>query len=342
MSRIQELLKGKVDKINYTEIIKNYPWIITENLKCIISPDSDGLLCGLLMSYYLKWEIIGFYDGKILLLKEGSTCSDVVFLDMEIFRPDIKSIGHHITLYNKNNPPRKWVQWKWNNICIQPNLLRNYDGCHNFRLKYPLAAVHLLIGIIGSRLSINIPESAICPLLFTDGTFNVLFKYPENVLNWLNFLRANEEGNPLKFIFENETYSVISLMRGMDDFFRKRDKISVTRERGDRLKISNTDGSPYNLIKDDKNTFKINENAKSRIVKFINLLSNMTTWEYKKSNWNWENLNLFKFRKEDFSGKKLNVNTENFEKLINKEPLSWAMTSGQNIEYTLEEPDKLP
>ena len=43
----------------------------------------------------------------------------------------------------------------------------------------------------------------------TDGTFNVLFKYPENVLNWLNFLRANEDSNPLRDVFENEKYRKI-------------------------------------------------------------------------------------------------------------------------------------
>ncbi|WP_181180242.1 hypothetical protein [Candidatus Thermokryptus mobilis] len=31
--------------------------------KVIISPDVDGFLCGLLVSYYLDWEIVGFYDG---------------------------------------------------------------------------------------------------------------------------------------------------------------------------------------------------------------------------------------------------------------------------------------
>ena len=34
------------DKIIYDNLIKKYPWIVKENQKCILSPDSDGLLCG--------------------------------------------------------------------------------------------------------------------------------------------------------------------------------------------------------------------------------------------------------------------------------------------------------
>jgi len=248
MSKIQDLLQGKDDKINYNNLIKKHPWIIEKNQKCILSPDSDGLLCGLFMSHYLGWEIKGFYDGKIMLLEKDAKASDCIFLDMEVFRRKIRSVGHHMVQYNRNNKPNNWNNYK---NCIQPNNLRDYDGYHNFRLKYPLATIHLLIGIVGSRHKIIIPESAICPLFFTDGTFNVLFKYPENVLNWLHYLRADEASNPLKSIFENEHYSVFTLMKAMDKFFKKRDEISITKERGDRLRISETNGGSCNILKND-------------------------------------------------------------------------------------------
>jgi len=50
---------------------------------------------------------------------------------------------------------------------------------------------------------------------------------------------------------------------------------------------------------------------------------------------------LFIFTKGDFKGQGKRVNGNNFNELMQKNPLSWAMTSGDNIEYTLEEPDKL-
>ena len=40
-------------KMNYQQLIKEQPWVIQENKNCILSPDSDGLLCGLFMSNYL-------------------------------------------------------------------------------------------------------------------------------------------------------------------------------------------------------------------------------------------------------------------------------------------------
>lgn len=337
MSKIQELLFGRIDKVNYEGITKNYPWILDKGQDCILSPDSDGLLCGLFMSVYLDWRIKGFYDGKVMLLNKDVTAEDCVFLDVEVFRKNIRSVGHHMVQYNKRRKPANWGNYK---NCIQPNNLRNYDGYHDFRLKYPLATIHLLIGIVGSRMKLKIPETAIRALFFTDGTFNVLFKYPENVLNWLNYLRANEDQNPLRDVFENEKYSVFSLMKAMDDFFRKRDELSIVKERGDRLRISATNGLPVNIERHN-DFYKINSEAKERIEKFIKILSDLTGWRYNRKSWTWDNLRLYKFTKGDFTGSKIRLNNKTFEKFLSKRPLTWAMTSGQNIEYTLEKPDKL-
>ena len=127
----------------------------------------------------------------------------------------------------------------------------------------------------------------------------------------------------------------------MDEFFRKRDKISVPKERGDRLRISENDGTYYNLEREDK-TYKLNDEAVERIKKFIQIMADFTKWEFKEKNWSWKNFDLFKFTKFDFQSANLKVNGNNYKEMIDKKPLSWAMTSGQNIEYTLEEPDKMP
>ena len=339
MSRIQELLKGKDDIIDYNLIIKEYPWIVEKNQNCILSPDSDGLLCGLLMSHLLNWKIKGFYDGKVMLLEKGLSAKDCVFLDMEIFRKDIRSFGHHMLLYNNNDVPAAFDNFE---NCIQPNIFRNYDGMHTFRLKYPLGTIHLLLGIISSKYDIKLSEDAIAPLFFVDGTFNVLFKYPENVVNWLNYLQVKDNKNSSLYpIFMNKKHSIYETMELMFDFFKKRDEISETRERGDRLKISNSDGSPYNIEKDG-NYYKLNNSAVDRIKTFIKLLESFTEWKFKEDDWCWNNFNYFKFTKSDFKGDNNRVNGENFKKMIEKNPLSWAMTSGQNIEYTLEYPDRLP
>lgn len=342
-SRIEQLLSDKDQTIDYKKLIEEHTWVTKENNYCILSPDSDGLLCGLFMSHYLNWKIVGFYDGKVMVLNKDAVESKPVFLDMEVFRTNINSIGQHMLLLNNKKIPNKWIQFK---NCINPNNLRLYDGKHSFRLKYPLATIHLLIGIIAYKFhtekkEITIPQSAIPPLFFTDGVFNVLFSYPENVLNWLSYLKINEEWHPLKEIFENDKYTVFTLMKEMNKFFRKRDEISEHKERGDRLRISDTNGSVFNILKDSKGAYYIDHNARERAIKFIKILSDLTGWKYKEESWLWDNMALYNFTKNDFAKQKLTLTTANFNNFINTNPLSWAMTSGANIEYTTEAPDKM-
>jgi hypothetical protein len=289
---------------------------------------------------YRGWRIVGFYDGKVSVVNQKYINENPIFLDIEIFRQEIRSMGHHMLLVNKRHTPKEWVNF---DNCIQPNNIRNYDGKNNFRLKYPLATIHMLISIISYKYrNIKIPESAIPPLFFTDGVFNVLFRYPENVLNWLYYLKVHEDWNPLKPIFENDKYSVFTLMQEMDRFFRERDKISQKNERGDRLRISNKDGTPANIEIIKEGYCRINTDAKNRIIEFMQILSNLTKWKYKDNDWEcWEGMKFYQFRKGDFTSDKKTITIQSFREFIEKKPLSWAMTSGTNIEYTLEEPDTL-
>ena len=343
-SNIELLLENQNDVLDYDALIQKYPWIVERDRKCVLSPDSDGLLCGLFMARYRNWEIVGFYDDKIGVINRDYLTDDVVFLDGEIFRHEIKSMGHHMVLWNKRKIPDNWYNF---DSCIQPNNMRNYDGKTNFRLKYPLASIHMLASIIAYQdykdgNPMVIPDSAIPPLFFTDGVFQVLFTYPENVLNWLSYLRIHEDWNPLKNIFESDTYSVFNLMKKMNEFFRQRDEISVSKERGDRLKLSTKLGNPYNIIPGESGVCKINDDAKERIERFLTLIGNMTTWRYETGAWKcWKNLQYFKFTKHDFNGDSHRVNNGTFDEFIKRNPLSWAMTSGNNIEYTIEEPSIL-
>lgn len=320
------------EQIDYDKIISEYPWIIEKNQKCILSPDSDGLLCGLFMSNVLNWNIIGFYDGKVLTLGKGESAKDCVFLDMEIFRKYVRSLGHHMVLYNKKHKPENWLNFS---NCIQPNNIRGYDAKTTFNLKYPLGAIHLLLGIVGHNRKVGIKKTAICPLLYTDGTFKNLFNYPDNCLNWLNFLCAEEKNSPLNTIFFNDHYSTSSLMIALKDFFARIRTITGSRG-GDKIKISKSDGEPINLI-EQNNAFSLSNESKGNAIKFLEILAELTGWGFISKNWTFDNFSVYKFKK----GSILPSN-QRFNELIEKNPLSWAMTSTLAIEYTLEEPDKLP
>ena len=356
MAKIQELLANQHDKIDYEEVLKKYPWIRESDRYCILSPDSDGLLCGLFMAKCRGWKIVGFYDDKVGVVNKDYKSKDIVFLDGEIFRENAKSLGHHMVCLT--NKKRDLLEKNFKN-CIQPNLMRNYDGKKFFRLKYPLASIHLLVSIIAyddrNTRPIKLTGDAIAPLFFTDGVFNVLFLYPENVLNWLSYLRINEDWNPLKDIFENRQYSVFDTIKYMDDFFRKRDQISVRvsfenpnggraksiEERGDRLKISESDGSPYNILGINTENVYINTDAVARIKRFCTMVGEMTSWPFREEDWVcWDNLEFYKFSKGSFNADNKGLTKDNFEEFIRRKPLSWAQTSNLNIEYTLEEPSK--
>ena len=339
-SRIQEMLAGRDDVIDYSAVIKKFPWLVQKDQNCVLSPDSDGLLCGLFVSHYLNWKIRGFYDGKIMVLEKGFKPKDCIFLDMEVFRKGIRSVGQHMVMFNKGRLPENWENF---DDCASINNIRGHDGYHDFRLKYPFGTIHFLIGVLGTKQKNEIPKSAIAPLLFTDGTWMNLLGYTENSLSWLKYLRADEEGTPLNEVFLNKHYSLHELMLTMNDFLRERDAISIPRERGDRVTITlrGGEGTPHNLVIEEENFYLLNDDAKKRAERFLRLLSKLTGWKYEEKSWSWNRWQLSQFTKGDFVGAKIRLSNRTFDEFIAKNPLSFAMTSTQNIEYTLEGPDKM-
>lgn len=299
MTKIRELLKDKDQKIDHSLINNNYKWIFEENLNCIISPDSDGIMSALLMSNYLNWKIKGFYDGKILIYENNTKLSECVFLDMEIAIKNIKSLGQHMI-----TPHNKTYDLFGNNIyqnCLSPNKLRNYDANKDFRLKFPMASVHFLICLLYNKIKIKLDKNSIFPLLFVDGMYKVMFSYPENVLNWFSYLRIDEENNPLNSIFYNTGNSLMKIMDGMNNFFHKRDEFkgNEKRDRGDRLILSD-ENNAKNLNQINE-LYEINRDNRERIINFIKFVSGMLGWDFKKENWVFNNFRLVNFEKKNLS-----------------------------------------
>ena len=63
----------------------------------------------------------------------------------------------------------------------------------------------------------------------------------------------------------------------------------------------------------------------------MEILARLTKWNYKKQNWQWTNLRIYQFSKYA-----IKPNNKNFEAMIAKNPISWAMTSGLAIEYAID------
>jgi hypothetical protein len=340
----------QTDTINYTALIEQYPWTAEKNRKCILSPDSDGFLCALLITNILDWEVAGFYDGKILIVKDGVDYHDCVFLDMEINRSGVGSIGNHLIDYNLR------IEIENHNFdqCVQPNMLRGFDGKTAFQRKYPFGAVHLLIGILqeGGFIS-ELPDSAVSSLLFADGVGNNLFGYPENCLDWINYLKINNESHILhKFLCENDL-NFYQIMKHLKKFFEIRDQYNATgyfngrdfveggnnKRTGHKIKITNGKGVPINLVRSGSK-FSIHETEAERVKGFIREMAEMMGLRYMNEKWNWTDFKLTAFQKGMLSGDAANnsprLNNQTYKDMFEKNPFSLAMTASNRIEYTLE------
>ena len=312
-------------EIDYRDLIAQYPWVVERKQNCILSPDSDGLLCGLLMSHYLGWRVCGFYDGKILVVEKGTSPHDCVFLDMEIFRPKIRSVGQHMVMYDKADLPANWSNF---NSCITANGLRNYDFKNDFKLKYPLGTVHLLLSILGQDQTIPVPKSAVCPLLYTDGTFKNQFNYPENCLSWLDFLGASRDNNPLQKVFLDRHYSTYELMIELKDLFSEISVIGGGKRGGDKIRISDSRGNAANI---DSRTHQLKPAIRAQAELFLKMLANKTGWTFAPTQWSWGPYKTIRFRKGSVKPGKAR-----YQVLMAQNPVSLAIISRNSIEYTID------
>ena len=284
-------------------IIKRYPWIKSQNQKLIISPDSDGFLSALLLMNYFNAEVVGYYDCKVMVCEKNVDPCDCTFVDLDIFCKDIKSVGHHMVCFNTNKKPDNWYHY---DNCIQLNNLRNFDCQHNFQQKYPFATIHFLLSLLETVKPIEIGPKAIIPLLFSDGVCNNLFGYPENCLEWFQWLKADNSSSLLHDIFYKEI-PFSTVMEDMNDFFKARDcfnsscyydcnEMRVVEKNkarsGHHMIVSLSNGAPANIIKNSNGTYDILEQEKDRTLGFIKLMSDLMGWKALPSKWNFSNMKL--------------------------------------------------
>jgi len=336
--------------VDYTVLITRYPWVTARDRYCILSPDSDGFLSGLLVTNFLNWEVAGFYDGKILISKRGVNLNECVFLDMEINRPGVGSIGNHLIEYNRSLV----VNNRNFDACLQPNMLRGFDGKNAFQRKYPFGTIHLLLSILqGAGVINDIQDDAISPILFADGVGNNLFGYPENCLDWIRYLKIDQNTHILhKFLCETNL-NFYQIMQYLQRFFVIRDSFNATgyfdgtnfvqggnnKRTGHKLKITNGQGVKINLT-NNGSSFDIHTAEAQRVQGFIREVAVMMGWQYLDRKWNWGNFDIKMLQKGLLSGESTaassRLNNQTYKTLFDQNPFSLAMTASNRIEYTLE------
>lgn len=186
-------------KLDCERLLAEQQWLQQTELPMVVSPDFDGLLCALLMSHHRNWHLCGFYDGKKLTLATQPThIRDFVFLDMEIYRPCVRSIGNHLLQWSQKTPLPNFTH------AVNPNLLRGITA-RQFDRKYPFATFHFLLVLMahmGVTVHLTLNPSLHAILLYPDGTHQVLLNYRRNVLDWLDWMDVKAMSTPIGLLFQ--------------------------------------------------------------------------------------------------------------------------------------------
>lgn len=316
------------DSFDSDRVLADYPWVCEEGRHCIVSPDADGQLCGLLMSSMFNWKVSGFYDGKVLLYDKDVDPIDSVFLDMEIFRSGVRSIGNHMLAFNSNRLPANWEAEF--SECISFNNIRNHDR-RVFRRKYPFATIHGLLVLVGAAKKVPLTADAIGPLMFADGAYKIMLQYTENAWDWMRYLGVEDKENPLHRYFLSSDLAVYKLMTKMLRFWERRDQLSVPGQRGDRIAVTERGGvqAPINLVCNQiEKTYSYDGEARARSEEFLNYLGELTEWGYDPGRWSWGGWKLCEFSKETLEVSSI----PQFNHAMGRNPISLAITAQSRLE----------
>lgn len=298
--------------INYNNVLETYPWLIQRNQNAIISFDTDGWVTGVLLSEILNWNIVGYYDSKNLILKNGIRTDDCVFIDVEIFRNTKRSFGHHLIMYDFNNLPADFNERTAK--CFNPNFIRQFDTRNHYRRKYPLATFHLYDKLlresgIGS-IDLN-NDNALSVVWFIDGVMNNKYKYGANVNEWIEYLEM-----------ENENWWI---------------QMNARTESNVKLVAANFINE-INEIADYSTLKKLTNFHPDKLSKLITLITQKFGIEKRFENWCSEDYSFIPFDR-----RYMDVNTQqNFDTFWNSNPFSMSTYFQQKISYTLEGQNLLP
>lgn len=326
----------KRDSLDVEGVLRSQEWLLEPKQDCIISPDSDGLLCGLLMSNVLDWRIRGFYDGKVCVVDEQVSAKDCVFLDVEIFRPNTKSVGQHMLLMSNRRVPHLWEDHF--RRCVSPNNLRGYDKETSFACKYPFGTIHLLMTLLSEHCRIDYAPSGRSVLLFVDGMYHNLFRYTENCRDWARYLGWAHRDSPLHSLLCVDQYSMMGLMEMMDEFWRARDHFSEGAEAGDRLHITNRRGTASGNLVGAGGGVELQEATISRFTGFIGVVSERLGWRYDASRWSWGRYRATEFQKGSLGpgSPQGTLGIRSYGEILDASPVSFAITASDRLEYTLD------
>ena len=256
--------------------VKKIKWLETAKTKkgIIAQLDPDGLYSAFIISRLTGLDVVGVSDlyNNIYGIDENDTLSDYVFVDVEMFLPDVLSVGNHNNITN----PKVYEEIKDRLVnCLNPNYqfgvtVKEYTG------KYPFGTAHYLIELYSEQL--NLPQlfesKELLQLLYiSDAVYNTVNKYPTNFKNWADKLFKNDlfQEKFLKVLFKKFSFSKdterllneAKKMFGGYEFFNKRlnsknideeTRLSLVKEKLNHLSLPFQNlGMDFSKVNMDKN-----------------------------------------------------------------------------------------
>jgi len=223
------------ERCDYAQIRAEFSNMLGADRRCIISGDIDGIFSAVLATQVFQWQVVGLYTlNDLWILKEclppetadpqpAIEKASVVFLDHDIYRSNLDSIGHHMLQWSGDTPIPLHSAGR---ASLNPNLLRGFTK-KEFNRKYPFGTFHFLLacssawGILGD---FDPDDETTTLLLHIDSSFESGIKYQDNVLDWLEWLGGSERGSPLYPICRRmrrfSPYVVLAEFRKLADRFR--------------------------------------------------------------------------------------------------------------------------
>jgi hypothetical protein len=256
--------------------VKKIKWLETAKTKkgIIAQLDPDGLYSAFIISRLTGLDVVGVSDlyNNIYGIDENDTLSDYVFVDVEMFLPDVLSVGNHNNITN----PKVYEEIKDRLVnCLNPNYqfgvtVKEYTG------KYPFGTAHYLIELYSEQLDLPqlFESKELLQLLYiSDAVYNTVNKYPTNFKNWADKLFKNDlfQEKFLKVLFKKFSFSKdterllneAKKMFGGYEFFNKRlnsknideeTRLSLVKEKLNHLSLPFQNlGMDFSKVNMDKN-----------------------------------------------------------------------------------------
>lgn len=191
----------------------NYSYMLQEGRDMVIGTDLDALLSASYLHHKLGWRVVGIYDLECVRLVGGATWEDAkraVWVDLDIARADIASIGHHVLTWK--NAPRDLVCA--HKQSLNPNLIRGIDTSQ-FTKKCPISTILFLLWLFDEP--IDLTNTNLCLLWCADSCNKLMGQYEPNMTDWI------ENWFPHSFLLETMWGWSSKSGRFLEDYQRRMD-----------------------------------------------------------------------------------------------------------------------